>query len=133
MVPETLEPSLQLASAVLSQLNMPPDDVQEAIQEFRRAHMGELQVPSLRPSPSGTAYLLSESLSHARPCLCWCRAWRPLTSTEPRCCGGWLLQALCKTSGSTLGYGFPTIDLDDDDGMEEPAAPSLPLAGALPS
>ena len=44
MVPETLEPSLQLASAVLSQLNMPPDDVQEAIQEFRRAHMGELQV-----------------------------------------------------------------------------------------
>lgn len=47
MVPETLEPSLQLASAVLSQLNMPPDDVQEAIQEFRRAHMGELQVCSL--------------------------------------------------------------------------------------
>ena len=46
MVPETLEPSLQLASAVLSQLNMPPDDVQEAIQEFRRAHMGELQVGS---------------------------------------------------------------------------------------
>lgn len=44
VVPETLEPSLQLASAVLSQLNMPPDDVQEAIQEFRRAHMGELQV-----------------------------------------------------------------------------------------
>ena len=43
-MPETLEPSLQLASAVLSQLNMPPDDVQEAIQEFRRAHMGELQV-----------------------------------------------------------------------------------------
>ncbi len=43
VVPETLEPSLQLASAVLSQLNMPPDDVQEAIQEFRRAHMGELQ------------------------------------------------------------------------------------------
>jgi hypothetical protein len=44
VVPETLEPSLQLASAVLSQLNMPPDDVQEAIQDFRRAHMGELQV-----------------------------------------------------------------------------------------
>ena len=51
VVPETLEPSLQLASAVLSQLNMPPDDVQEAIQEFRRAHMGELQVgPYLSPS-----------------------------------------------------------------------------------
>ena len=48
MVPETLEPSLQLASAVLSQLNMPPDDVQEAIQEFRRAHMGELQVGSTK-------------------------------------------------------------------------------------
>ncbi len=47
MVPETLEPSLQLASAVLSQLNMPPDDVQEAIQDFRRAHIGELQVTAL--------------------------------------------------------------------------------------
>ena len=29
MVPETLEPSLQLASAVLSQLNTPPRDVHE--------------------------------------------------------------------------------------------------------
>ena len=29
VVPETLEPSLQLASAVLSQLNMPPRDVHE--------------------------------------------------------------------------------------------------------
>lgn len=51
VVPETLEPSLQLASAVLSQLNMPPDDVQEAIQEFRRAHMGELQVGFRFPPP----------------------------------------------------------------------------------
>lgn len=50
VVPETLEPSLQLASAVLSQLNMPPDDVQEAIQEFRRAHMGELQASTPAPS-----------------------------------------------------------------------------------
>ncbi len=31
VVPETLEPGLQLASAVLSQLNMPPDDVQAAV------------------------------------------------------------------------------------------------------
>jgi voltage-gated potassium channel Kch len=52
VVPETLEPSLQLASAVLSQLNMPPDDVQEAIQEFRRAHMGELQVLLITPPSS---------------------------------------------------------------------------------
>lgn len=43
VVPETLEPGLQLASAVLSQLNMPPDDVQEAIQNFRRNHLMELQ------------------------------------------------------------------------------------------
>ncbi|KAK9834871.1 hypothetical protein WJX81_005409 [Elliptochloris bilobata] len=44
VVPETLEPGLQLASAVLSNLNMPPDDVQEAIQSFRRNHLMELQV-----------------------------------------------------------------------------------------
>ena len=47
MVPETLEPGLQLASAVLSNLNMPPDDVQEAIQSFRRNHLMELQVRAL--------------------------------------------------------------------------------------
>ncbi len=44
MVPETLEPSLQLASAVLSQLNMPQDEVAHAIQAFRRNHVSELQV-----------------------------------------------------------------------------------------
>ena len=45
---------------------MPPDDVQEAIQEFRRAHMGELQagtaassVPSLHPQ-----HLLPATVSH---------------------------------------------------------------------
>jgi hypothetical protein len=27
------------------------------------------------------------------------------------------VQALCKTSGSTLGYGFPTMDLDEEDGL----------------
>ena len=48
VVPETLEPGLQLASAVLSNLNMPPDDVQEAIQSFRRNHLMELQVQPLR-------------------------------------------------------------------------------------
>ncbi|KAL0022130.1 hypothetical protein WJX79_005559 [Trebouxia sp. C0005] len=44
VVPETLEPSLQLASAVLSQLNMPQDEVAHAIQAFRRSHVSELQV-----------------------------------------------------------------------------------------
>ncbi|BDA44544.1 probable glutathione-regulated potassium-efflux system protein KefB at C-terminar half [Coccomyxa sp. Obi] len=88
VVPETLEPSLQLASAVLSQLNMPPDDVQEAIQEFRRTHIGELQ-------------------------------------------------ALCKTSGSTLGYGFPTmdLDLDEDDGIGSvngDGTTELPLIEVVP-
>ena len=49
VVPETLEPGLQLASAVLSNLNMPPDDVQEAIQSFRRNHLMELQARPLPP------------------------------------------------------------------------------------
>ena len=46
VVPETLEPSLQLASAVLSQLNMPQDEVAHAIQAFRKSHISELQVCS---------------------------------------------------------------------------------------
>ena len=52
VVPETLEPSLQLAAAVLSQLNMPQDEVTAAIQQFRRDHISELQV-GLR-MPTGT-------------------------------------------------------------------------------
>ena len=47
MVPETLEPSLQLASAVLSQLNMPSDEVAQAIQSFRKNHVAELQASFL--------------------------------------------------------------------------------------
>ncbi|KAK9806323.1 hypothetical protein WJX72_010305 [[Myrmecia] bisecta] len=65
VVPETLEPSLQLAAAVLSELNMPTDEVAQAIANFRRTHLAELQV-------------------------------------------------LCKNSGSTLGYGFSTVDDDDE-------------------
>lgn len=44
VVPETLEPSLQLASAVLAQLRLPPDEVSEAVSNFRRTHLAELQV-----------------------------------------------------------------------------------------
>ena len=43
VVPETLEPSLQLAAAVLSQLNLPSDEVAQAIQSFRKNHVAELQ------------------------------------------------------------------------------------------
>jgi len=43
VVPETLEPSLQLASAVLAQLKLPPEEVQAAISTFRRTHLSELQ------------------------------------------------------------------------------------------
>ena len=35
VVPEVLEPSLQLAAAVLSQLNMPEDEVAETIRRLR--------------------------------------------------------------------------------------------------
>lgn len=41
------------------------------------------------------------------------------------------VQALCKTSGSTLGYGFPTVDLDDDDGFVDGAS-AMPLTVAVP-
>ena len=46
VVPETLEPSLQLASAVLSELSMPPEEVQAAIAAFRKSHLAELQAMS---------------------------------------------------------------------------------------
>ena len=43
MVPETLEPSLQLAAAVLGELKMPPDEVAASIDSFRRMHVADLR------------------------------------------------------------------------------------------
>ncbi|KAI8465041.1 MAG: hypothetical protein J3K34DRAFT_525666 [Monoraphidium minutum] len=43
VVPETLEPSLQLAAAVLSQLNLPDEEVTATVDNFRKKHMSELQ------------------------------------------------------------------------------------------
>ena len=44
VVPETLEPSLQLAAAVLSEMEMSNEDISIAVDNFRRSHMGELQI-----------------------------------------------------------------------------------------
>lgn len=44
VVPEVLEPSLQLAAAVLSELNVPEDEVAETIRSFRKNHLSELQM-----------------------------------------------------------------------------------------
>ena len=52
VVPETLEPSLQLASCILSEMDMSNDDISVAVDNFRRSHMGEL---SLLASKSGSA------------------------------------------------------------------------------
>ena len=52
VVPETLEPSLQLASCILSEMDMSNDDISVAVDNFRRSHMGEL---SLLASASGSA------------------------------------------------------------------------------
>lgn len=42
VVPETLEPSLQLAAAVLRELSMPADEVAATMDAFRRQHIKEL-------------------------------------------------------------------------------------------
>lgn len=42
VVPEILEPSLQLAAAVLGSLKMKNEEVSEVIDNFRRTHMSEL-------------------------------------------------------------------------------------------
>jgi hypothetical protein len=44
VVPEILEPSLQLAAAVLGSLKMKSEEVSEVIDSFRRSHMAELSM-----------------------------------------------------------------------------------------
>ncbi len=55
VVPETLEPSLQLAAAVLQEMQLPPEDVTSAIDEYRRKHIAEL---------SELAYVSGSSLGY---------------------------------------------------------------------
>ena len=43
MVPEILEPSLQLSAAVLGSLNLSAEEINEVIDSFRRNHMRELR------------------------------------------------------------------------------------------
>jgi len=47
VVPETLEPSLQLGAAVLSVLNKPDGEVQDIIKNFRKNHVSELSMLSM--------------------------------------------------------------------------------------
>lgn len=43
VVPEILEPSLQLAAAVLRELKMPAEEVAASLEDFRRLHLSELK------------------------------------------------------------------------------------------
>jgi hypothetical protein len=43
VVPEILEPSLQLAAAVLGSLNLTSEEINDVIDSFRRNHMRELR------------------------------------------------------------------------------------------
>ena len=139
VVPETLEPSLQLASAVLSQYNNDPDEVSASVSAFRKNHIAELQVGPLCSALVLRALLLCQSHDgcvipvctgsclegspiclltrlliavgqpaspglHLRPSQVACPTHSPLCH----------VQVLCKTSGSSLGYGF-TSTIDEDD------------------
>lgn len=52
VVPEILEPSLQLAAAVLSSLNLKSEEISEVIDAFRRSHMADLSALSSRSGGS---------------------------------------------------------------------------------
>lgn len=52
VVPETLEPSLQLGAAVLSVLNKPDGEVQDIIKNFRKNHVSELSMLSMMSGSS---------------------------------------------------------------------------------
>ena len=43
VVPETLEPSLQLAASVLGALKIPPEEVTSVVDQFRKKHLSELR------------------------------------------------------------------------------------------
>ncbi|KAH6817883.1 K+ efflux antiporter 2 [Perilla frutescens var. frutescens] len=62
VVPETLEPSLQLAAAVLAQAKLPMSEIVTTINEFRSRHLSELTELS-ETSGSSLGYGFSQTMS----------------------------------------------------------------------
>ncbi|KAK2976549.1 hypothetical protein RJ640_023787 [Escallonia rubra] len=66
VVPETLEPSLQLASAVLAQAKLPMSEIAATINEFRSRHLAEL-TELCEASGSSLGYGYSRLTNKAKP------------------------------------------------------------------
>ncbi|KAG7614658.1 Regulator of K+ conductance N-terminal [Arabidopsis thaliana x Arabidopsis arenosa] len=66
VVPETLEPSLQLAAAVLAQAKLPTSEIATTINEFRSRHLSEL-AELCEASGSSLGYGFSRSTSKPKP------------------------------------------------------------------
>ncbi|KZV21821.1 Glutathione-regulated potassium-efflux system protein kefB [Dorcoceras hygrometricum] len=66
VVPETLEPSLQLAAAVLAQAKLPTSEIAATINEFRSRHLSELTELS-ETSGSSLGYGFSGTMSKPKP------------------------------------------------------------------
>ncbi|KAL3618654.1 K(+) efflux antiporter 2, chloroplastic [Castilleja foliolosa] len=66
VVPETLEPSLQLAAAVLAQAKLPMAEIAATINEFRSRHLSEL-TELCETSGSSLGYGFSSMMSKPKP------------------------------------------------------------------
>ncbi|KAG8391802.1 hypothetical protein BUALT_Bualt01G0224800 [Buddleja alternifolia] len=66
VVPETLEPSLQLAAAVLAQAKLPTSEIAATINEFRSRHLSEL-TELCETSGSSLGYGYSRMMSKPKP------------------------------------------------------------------
>ncbi|RID39938.1 hypothetical protein BRARA_J00019 [Brassica rapa] len=66
VVPETLEPSLQLAAAVLAQAKLPTSEIANTINEFRTRHLSEL-TELCETSGSSLGYGFSRTTSKTKP------------------------------------------------------------------
>ncbi|KAF5744359.1 K+ efflux antiporter 1 [Tripterygium wilfordii] len=66
VVPETLEPSLQLAAALLAQAKLPTSEIAATINEFRSRHLSEL-TELCQASGSSLGYGFSRIVSKSKP------------------------------------------------------------------
>uniref|UniRef100_A0A0D9WBC2 DNA mismatch repair protein MSH3 n=1 Tax=Leersia perrieri TaxID=77586 RepID=A0A0D9WBC2_9ORYZ len=68
VVPETLEPSLQLAAAVLAQAKLPMSEIAATVNEFRNRHLSELtELCATSGSSLGYGYSRVMSISKSKP------------------------------------------------------------------
>jgi hypothetical protein len=141
VVPETLEPSMQLAASVLSQFKLPPEEINTHLDNFRKKHLSELQALAAISGGRGMAWCgvvwrgvagwrvdRRRTVRVCRACANLGRA--PGTRIHP--CASHTTAVLAP-AGTSLGYLAPRAEKKAPEGEGDAAAAAAAVASPAPA